>query len=123
MVEVVERRGATSAAPIDAGPALAVWRAADASLKRKRGVARQAHERAVAVALSHLGAFASVDALARHHTIDRYRRTGEVAAPPIGSVEHWAGEACCAGEGSLCLDDRLIVAAALWRRARELGAR
>jgi hypothetical protein len=97
------------------------WRAADQVLRRSRpSSARSCHERAVAIAMTSLERFCSVDSLVEHYTTDRYRRLGDTGPAPEGTVEAWAADACTSIEGAPVIDQQLVVGAALWRRATEL---
>jgi hypothetical protein len=124
----MERRGGLPVAPRDhsllaweARQTFAQWRAADEELRRAgRSTTDAAAERAIAVALAELDRFDTVDDLITHWFVDRYRRAADVGEPPAGTVEAWAREACRATEGAELPDERVVAAAALWRRAREL---
>lgn len=61
-----------------------------------------------------------MDALVEHYATDRFRRDGDSGAPPDGTVESWAADACATVEGAPVLDAQLVIGAALWRRARQL---
>jgi hypothetical protein len=97
------------------------WRAADRVLRRTEDpAASAAPERAVAVALTHLDRFSSVDELVAHWRVDRYRRLSDPGEPRSGTVEAWARDACRVEEGATPADEEIVAGAALWRRARAL---
>jgi len=101
---------------------LQTWRAADGVLRRSEGAIRDAHERAVAIALQYLAAFQTIEDLVVHHTCHRYRRGDDLGDPPDGTVEAWVAEACRVAEGADPLDAAVVEGAALWRRTCDLLA-
>lgn len=99
------------------------WQAADGMLRRSRGPARNAYERAIAAALPHLERFDSMDALVHHATTERHRRAEDPGSPPPeGTVERWLEAACRSVPGGDALEQQIVAGAAFWRRAQTLMA-
>jgi len=97
------------------------WRAADRNLRAApAGPSREAHERAVALALAALRRFSSVEALVEHARVDHHRRATDPGPPPIDSVEGWLDLAARAAGLDRPADLGLVAGAALWRRVVEL---